>query len=181
MVRSRYLGRRASRSPTCTDIDIDVLLNHIEGIDQSQLGTTKLLPFVAEAAWATGKWGVLERYVGKSSDSLVGDFNVNIGRALLALYKKDFATFTTVINGVREHIARGLSRATTASLQACHDELLKLHVLSEIESISGVSAPEISRDAVLETLDHRLPVLGTFLQDKQYLLSLRRATMQLSR
>ncbi len=165
---------------TCNDFLADVLLNHVEALDLSPVNRSKLLPFVTEAAWATGKWNFLERYSNLSVDSLSSDFNINVGGALLALYQKDTERFTTMIAKIRESIARGLSRATTASLQACHDEILKLHVLSEIELISGVSNGA-GREAVLSILDRRLPVLGSFQQDKQYLLSLRRAAMQLSR
>lgn len=157
-----------------------MLLNHIEGLHKSQSGLGKLLPFVMEASWATGKWTVLERYVDKSADSLSGDFNVDIGHVLLALHEKDYERFTALVKRLRETIAKGLSRTTTASLQACRTELLELHVLSEIELISGVASAKTDRDVALKTLDLRLPVLGAFAQDKQYLLGLRRATMQLS-
>ena len=150
-------------------------------MDPSRLGNMKLLPFVAEAAWATGKWGVLERHLGGLMDGSSGDFNVDVGHALVALCRKDLKAFASVVANLRKSIARGLSRVTTTSLQACRQELLKLHALNEIELICGVSVPNVSRETVLETLDHRLPVLGSFLQDKQYLLGLRRAAMQLSR
>ena len=133
-----------------------------------------------EASWATGKWGVLEQYIQSSADTLSGDFNVNIGLALLALHKGDAKRFIALIGNIRESIAKRLSRANTASLQACHEELLELHVLSEVELISGVSSFETDRESVLKTNNLRLPVLGAFSQNKQYLLSLRRATMQLS-
>ncbi|KAI9786756.1 MAG: serine/threonine-protein kinase M1 [Peltula sp. TS41687] len=158
----------------------DVLLNHIEGLPKSQSTLGKLLPFVMEASWATGKWSVLARYVDKSTDTLSGDFNVDIGHALLALYEKDYERFTFLVQRIREGIAKGLSRTTTASLQACHSELLELHVLSEIEMISGFASEKYDREVALETLDLRLPILGAFVQDKQYLLGLRRAAMQLS-
>lgn len=133
-----------------------------------------------EAAWATEKWSLLERYVDKSSEMTSGDFNVDIGHALFALHKGDIDKFASLIGKLRESIAKGLSRATTASLQACREELLKLHVLSEIELISG-AVENTDRETALKTLDLRLPILGAFLQDKQFLLGLRRAAMQLSR
>lgn len=159
----------------------DVLLNHIEGLHKSQATLGKLLPFVMEASWATGKWTVLERYVDKFTDTLSGDFSIDIGHALLALHEKDYERFTSLVKRIRETIAKGLSRTTAASLQSCHGELLKLHVLSEIELISGVTSAQTDRDKALRTLDLRLPVLGAFAQDKQYVLGLRRAAMQLSK
>lgn len=70
---------------------------------------------------------------------------------------------------------------STSSLQSCHDELLQLHALSEIEAI--VSADEQTPTAkakLMDTLDHRLDILGVYISEKQYLLGLRRAAMALS-
>jgi len=101
---------------------------------------------------------------------------------LLALRKKEKDEFTKTIAALREGVARGLSPTVTSSLQACHDQLLKLHVLYEIEAISGISDNATAdRDAILGNLDRRLDVLGAYTSDKQYLLGIRRATMQLSK
>ena len=75
-----------------------------------------------------------------------------------------------------------MSANTTTSLQACHDTMLKFHVITEVEIISGLHDLETQdRPALLESLDRRLEVFGAFLSDKQYSLGLRRAAMQLSR
>ena len=101
---------------------------------------------------------------------------------MLALRKKEKDEFTKTIAALREGVVRGLSPTVTSSLQACHDQLLKLHVLYEIEAISGISDNATAdRDAILGGLDRRLDVLGAYTSDKQYLLGIRRATMQLSR
>lgn len=66
--------------------------------------------------------------------------------------------------------------------------MLKLHVLAELEMIAGTDldshrheAAETNRGRVLETLNNRLEVLGAYLNDKQYILGIRRAAMQISR
>lgn len=163
----------------------DSLLNYVEGFHNSSSSCTpKALPFAAEAAWVTGKWQKLEKILASPSDELSQvsqEFNVGIGRALLALRKKEKDEFTKTIAALREGVARGLSPTVTSSLQACHDQLLKLHVLYEIEAISGISDNATAdRDAILGNLDRRLDVLGAYTSDKQYLLGIRRATMQLS-
>lgn len=87
-----------------------------------------------------------------------------------------------MISRLQGDLARGLSRPTTASLQACHDDMLKFHVLSECELLGGASqGASADRPSLMVTMDRRLEVLGAFLSDKQYLLGLRRAVMQLSR
>ena len=110
------------------------------------------------------------------------DFNVGVGKALLALYRTDEAEFRTIIAALRGTLSKGLSPSTTNSLQACHDTLVKLHALYEIEAISGVMTPTApEREVVLENLDRRLDVIGAYTSDKQYLLGIRRATMLVSK
>ena len=114
--------------------------------------------------------------------SIVEDFNIGIGSALLALLDGQDVQFLEKLDALRRSIAKGLSANTTMSLQGCHDAMLKLHVLAEVELISGVgSATNLDLPTLMTTLGQRLDVVGAFLSDKQYLLGLRRATMQLTR
>lgn len=142
---------------------------------------SKLLPFATEASWATGRWKALEKYTNLANGGAGEDFNISIGRALLALHKNDTAQFSTSIRSLREQIACSLSMATTPSLSACHDDMLKFHVLTELEMIAGTDGTDVGRENVLESLNRRLEVVGAYLNDKQYLLGIRRAAMQLSR
>jgi len=160
----------------------DVLLNYVQGMSQSSSTVSKLLPFATEASWETGRWDMLEKYVSIAPVEIGGNFNVNIGRTLLALLKKDYKTFDGTIESLRENIAGSLSADTTSSLAVCHDSMLRLHVLTELEMIAQASREdEPKRVEILESLDRRLEVIGAYLNDKQYLLGLRRATMQLCR
>ena len=60
--------------------------------------------------------------------------------------------------------------------------MLRLHILTETEMISGFGqTANFSRPSLLTTLDRRLDILGPFSSDKQYLLGLRRAAIQLSK
>ena len=161
---------------------VDVLLNYVEGMHTSPNTISTLLPFAAEASWATGRWLAMEKYISLSPESTREDFNVSIGHALLALQKKDTSGFTSTIQSVRERIASSISASTTSSLGAFHDNMLKFHVLTELEMIAGTDKPETTdRTHVLESLARRLEVIGGYLDDKQYLLGIRRAAMQLSR
>lgn len=142
----------------------------------------RLLPFATEASWATGRWSALEKYVSMAPPGIGEDFNVSIGHALLSLHEKDTERFRSTIRTLREHIACSLSPSTTSSLKSCHDSMLKFHVLVELEMIAGTdSAGDIERIQILESLNRRLEVIGAYLNDKQYLLGIRRAAMQLSR
>lgn len=161
---------------------IDVLLNYVEGMHASTMAAaTRLLPFATEASWTTGRWPVLEKYTAMVPKGITEDFNVSIGRALLALHAKDTNNFTSTIQSLRKQISSSLSIATTPSIGACHDILFKCHVLTELEAIAGTTNQSVERPEVLESLNRRLEVLGAYLNDKQYLLGIRRAAMQLSR
>lgn len=151
----------------------------------------KLLPFATEASWATGRMDMLQKFVSIAPEEVGGDFNVNIGRALLAANRQDYIAFDDTIKALREHIAGSLTTENTSSLRACHDSMLKLHALSELEMIALANNPEsgpdcagrsmLGRADVLTSLDKRLEVVGAYIHDKQYLLGLRRAAMGLSR
>ncbi|KAI9844262.1 MAG: serine/threonine-protein kinase M1 [Sclerophora amabilis] len=159
----------------------DLVLNQVDSVGTLHNARSKLLPFAVEASWATSKWARLIEYLRQTPESNSGDFNVRIGYALMALHQKDYKQFSSVIEKLHEDIAKGLSKSSTASLQACHNDLLKFHALNEVEAIGGCHDGGIDKSSLMETLDRRLDVLGAFLSDKQYLLGLRRATMQLSR
>lgn len=157
-------------------------MNQIDGFQKSQASTTISLPFAAEASWVTGKWKKLEQCVLLSNDALREDFNVGIGRALVALSQKDFERFSVTLDSLRQITAKGLSTSNTTSLQVCHDAMLKFHAIAEVETLSGIlGSNEDDRLSLLSSLNRRLELLGAFVTDKQYLLGLRRATMQLSK
>ena len=161
---------------------IDVLLNQIEGFSQSKATSVISLPFAAEAAWVTGKWAQLKKYINMHSGSVYANFNIGIGSALLALFEGRDDHFMDTLDALRRSIAKSLSATNTISLQACHDSMLRLHVLTEVELISGLGpAKDLELPTLMAALSQRLEVLGAFLSDKQYLLGIRRATMQLSR
>lgn len=116
-----------------------------------------------------------------STEASDGDFNVGIGRALLALSEDNIKQCSIILDQLRRNTARGLSATNTTSLQGCHDSLLKFHALAEIEMIGGAGDMDKKKKSSLVALmDQRLDVLGPFVSDKQYLLGLRRAAMQLS-
>ncbi|KAL9130247.1 MAG: hypothetical protein Q9217_001540 [Psora testacea] len=159
----------------------DVLLNQIETFPHSAPSHALSLPFATEASWVTGKWEKLRSYVDQSP-LWMRDFNVGIGRALLALSDRQVDKFAAILGNLRSFEVRSLSTTNTASLQECHESMLKFHVLAELEAISGApDAGNVDKQNLTKSLNQRLDVLGPFLSDKQYILGLRRAAMQLSR
>lgn len=160
----------------------DVLLNQIEGFQPSQASNQLSLPFAVEASWVTGKWAKLKKYLTEPRLTPGGDFNVGVGTALLALSQDETDHFCDILDRLRQNIAKSLSATNAVSLQSCHDAMLQFHVLTEIEVISGIrNKGDMERSSLVKSLNQRLDVLGAFLSDKQYILGLRRATMQVSK
>lgn len=148
-------------------------------MNKSSSAVSKLLPFATEASWATGRWDTLQKYISGAPPEIGGDFNISVGRTLLALHRNNLGEFSSTIRTLREQIACSLSASTTSSLSVCREAMLKFHVLTELEMI--VDANGGHRKQVLESLGRRLEAIGSYLNDKQYLLGIRRAAMQLTR
>lgn len=122
----------------------------------------------------------MRSYLELGSRHHIADFNIGVGSAFDAFRQGDVPVFQKVIDGLRLGIAKSLTVNSVTSLQSCHDSILKLHALTEMESICNVGIQSNSCSDVCDALDRRLDVLGGYLSDKQYLLGLRRATMELS-
>jgi len=138
--------------------------------------------FASEAAWCTDRWDTLQKFVDLAPQTAQRhDFDLGVGKALLAMRAQDRKEFMNVITMMREAVSRVLTTSSTASIQACHDSVLKLHVVYELEAISGLcESRKLQKDALVEVLDGRLEALGAFTSNKQYLLGIRRAAMNIS-
>lgn len=143
----------------------------------------KIAPFAVEASWATGRWQTLEKYLRLYSAGDVSEvFNLGIGQALLCLKDGNVAKFKEHIHMLRDRVAGSMTYAATSSLRTSHDAMLKCHVLSDLEMIANENLKgDGDQQSVLTALDRRLEVLGAYVSDKQYLLGIRRAAMELMR
>ncbi|TKA57007.1 hypothetical protein B0A49_10588, partial [Cryomyces minteri] len=163
----------------------DALLKYVESFDIApSRSAPQVLSFASEASWMTEKFDLLRKHVTKPSEAMLQDFNVGIGKAMVKILDNDQPGFLTALSSLREGVAKGFSNSNTSSLQTCHDHMLKLHALYEIESLSGlanIQAPDPDRAFDWEPLDRRLAILGSYMPDKQYLLGIRRAVMKISK
>ncbi|KAK4125293.1 phosphatidyl inositol 3-kinase-like protein [Parathielavia appendiculata] len=159
----------------------DVLLNYVEGMTVSTVN--RIAPFAVEAAWATGRWQTLEKYLRLYNAGDVSEvFDLGVGQALLCLKDGNVEKFKEHIQMLRDKVAGSLTYSATSSLRASHNAMLKCHVLSDLEMIANENIQgDGDRQAVLTALDRRLEVLGAYVSDKQYLLGIRRAAMELMR
>jgi serine/threonine-protein kinase ATR len=135
------------------------------------------LPLAAEASWMTGTLRSLEHRFDLARKVTNPDFNIGIGRLLLHASNRQESSFEQELHALRKSITDGLSVAGTDSLQACHNEVFKLHVLYELEALMRVSPENVPQ--LMKALDKRLHVIGSYVQDKQYLLGVRRSVMAL--
>ncbi|EAS29766.2 UVSB PI-3 kinase [Coccidioides immitis RS] len=157
----------------------DVLLNQFGSLKTTEATLPKMLPFAVEASWVTSKWDRLETYLAQRPKHGVGDFTIGVGSALAAIRARD-QSFKNKINELRLNVAKGLTSNSVSSFQASHDSISKLHVLAEMELLTNMeSESSPSRETLFDTLDRRLAILGGCISDKQYILGLRRAIMEL--
>lgn len=160
----------------------DVLLNHIEGMRTDSLSNdNRIMPFAVEAAWVTGRWESLDRFINRFQGNVLQDFNMSLGVLLEAIYKGAAKeTFIETTKMMKENIALSMTSSTTASLQAAHDIMLKCHVLTDLEIIIGTK-PESDEERMktMSLLEGRCEVIGAYFNDRQYVLGIQRAAMQL--
>lgn len=143
----------------------------------------KLMPFAVEAAWVTSRWEILTKFTTRIAGNVTQDFNLSIAVLFDALRKnQDNQNIQSTIREMRQSIASSMNTSSTASLQAAHEQLLRCHVLTDLEMIidSQPQGEEERRKAMM-ILDNRLQVVGAYFNDKQYLLGIRRAAMELMR
>jgi serine/threonine-protein kinase ATR len=160
----------------------DAIVTRFEVLKQYESAASRLLPFAVEASWITSRWDKLQGYLELCADNGTGEFNVGIGSALNALREKGTTAFVETINELRLGVAKSLTANSVASLQSCHDDMLRLHALADVEAIvhAGPDESHSPKEFLLRTMNRRLDVLGGYLADKQYLLGLRRAAMELT-
>jgi serine/threonine-protein kinase ATR len=129
----------------------------------------------------TGKWEKMHNYLELCAQKSTADFNIGVGLALDAFRRGQRWQFRDIIDGLRLSVSKSLTANSVTSLQSCHDSILKLHALTEIETVAFDACKNLEeRSDLRESLDRRLDVLGGYISDKQYLLGLRRAAMELT-
>lgn len=169
---------------------LDAILTLFETLKDKDSPVSRFLPFAVEASWITGKWDSLGNYLNLCAKQEASDFNVGIGSALYALRQSKDSTdraiaeksqsFMEIVNDLRLTIAKSLTVNSVGSLQSCHDDMLRLHALADMEAIADAGTGNPSYTDLPSALNRRLDVLGGYIADKQYLLGLRRAAMELS-
>lgn len=124
----------------------------------------------------------MEKFIKKYQGDRTENFNVSIGQALVYLQKQWTKAFVNEMRTIRDRVNSSMNFSVTSSLQACHEPMLKCHVLTDLELIAGINNDGSQHpQEILKTLNRRLEVIGSYVSDKQYVLSIRRAAMELMR
>lgn len=159
----------------------DAIITRFEVLKENGLAPSRLVPFAVEASWITGRWAKLQSYLQTCQEHDTGEFSIGIGSALNAFRHGDKKMFRNIINSLRLNVAKAVTANSSTSLQSCHDSIFKLHALAEVECIANAGNEGANSASVIwDTLSRRLDVLGGYITDKQYLLGLRRAIMELA-
>ncbi|KAK3703151.1 serine/threonine-protein kinase M1 [Vermiconidia calcicola] len=146
-----------------------------DSAEDVQLVKERMFAAVAEAHWMIGDMDGLKRRLDSEPLAISTDFNVGIGRILSTFKNASGDERTELITQLRRSVTQSMTLARTSSVQASHDDLKKLHVLYEIEALSSrdLSKPK----DVAGILERRLAIIGSYVQDKQYVLGIRRVVM----
>lgn len=111
----------------------------------------------------------------------VRNYDINLGRALHALGQQDMKMFQENLDIAREEVIGMMTETSTNSVRQCHDLLVKLHGLAELQEITGLlNTPGHKESTLKKYMESRLDVMGSYSRDKQYILALRRAVFALS-
>ncbi|GBF64420.1 kinase [Trichophyton mentagrophytes] len=159
-----------------------ILLNQFDSLKKNEAIIPKMLPLAIESSWVTGKWGKLEKLTLGRRDEITTDFNIGVGVGLVAFRQGKKDELGKIIEELRMNVASGFTLNSVSTFQASHDGTLKLHVLSEIELLTSDTYDNFStpRNELFTVLDRRLDMLGGCISDKQYVLGIRQAVMDLS-
>lgn len=121
----------------------------------------------------------LKAIVAAASQDKAFDFNIGIGTILLNIGDKNELGAAEQIQKLRATVIKHLSAVNASSLQSCHNTLLRLQALQEVNMLSrsALTHPDLDQGRTSDMLDKRLAVLGSYMPDKQYILGIRRAVL----
>ncbi|KAK1813304.1 serine/threonine-protein kinase M1 [Friedmanniomyces endolithicus] len=139
----------------------------------------RILPLAVEAQWMTGDSALLGTRVGDLRPADTQDLNVAVGQMLAAAADGQDESLLEQLRSLRISIAQSMSETGTGSLQSCHDDLMKLHTLYEIQAMTRPDGHDVAH--FMDCADGRLAALGSYNTDKQYVLGMRRAVMRISK
>ncbi|RKP36998.1 hypothetical protein BJ085DRAFT_14939 [Dimargaris cristalligena] len=179
---------------------LESLLTHIRGLlAEHEDWQTELQPLAAEAAWRLGKWDALEDLLPDSAQPKTKaisrySFEVALGRLLLSLRHADRAGFQNLLDETREWVLTDLAVASKESYLRSYPEILRLHMLRELEAAAGIQPlvlepsptehttdPTTAMETLFQDWERRLDVTMPLFPIREPILSLRRVITRIVR
>ena len=149
----------------------DLLLDRYAGLgDRTISAIPQLTSYAIEASWNTFRLHEMASALARSTSD---DFPFHLGQVMLALHQQETVKASALMDELYRATAAELTPSAITSFQNCHDTLLRLHVLDDVRLLSTTANEE--KATTFSLLEKRLDVLGSNMQDKQYLLGVRRA------
>lgn len=154
-----------------------LLLDRYEALaDSSEIPLTQLKPYAIESAWATCRWEALSKLVASDPSD---DFPTVLGKAMVQYNEGNTGVTSDLIEELYKISALELTPSVITSLESSHESLRKMHTVDDLRLIFATT-PDTKLET-LQILSKRLDILGSNVQDKQSLLSVRRAAMKINK
>eukprot|EP00698_Gefionella_okellyi_P014990 TRINITY_DN4193_c0_g1_i1.p1 TRINITY_DN4193_c0_g1~~TRINITY_DN4193_c0_g1_i1.p1 ORF type:complete len:1800 (-),score=472.86 TRINITY_DN4193_c0_g1_i1:48-5345(-) len=153
---------------------LQTMLSHIDGIiAPNDTAVAHLQAAAVGAAWRLGNW---EKVRVASARANSNDFEVAVGRALLALHDKRFHEVGEIVERTRREVLVPLGAASMESYQRAYPYVAQLHMLAELEQATTRLAAGQSPPSMWEA---RLKVTQPSERIREPILTLRRVLCSL--
>ncbi|RMX47129.1 hypothetical protein pdam_00018677 [Pocillopora damicornis] len=151
---------------------VTTALTHVDGVVTRRPEWEKSLnAYRVEASWRLGQWDSLESYL--KLERGVGDWDVGLGRILLAAKEKNENEFRRQLKVVRSQQMGFLSAASmeSGSYQRGYEHIVRLHMLREVEEAVQrnflVAADGIDTIGVTNSWQSRLHISQSYRKNKE--------------
>eukprot|EP00727_Mastigamoeba_balamuthi_P010260 m51a1_g5857 hypothetical protein (2841) ;mRNA; r:365248-375650 len=146
----------------------------------------QLLACGVQAAWRLCSWESLARFSAAKDVEQSGDWEVFLGRAFLEMHRRaPPADVARHVCACRRQIAPALAAASNESYQRCYPELVKLHVLRDVERFheaaqAGGQAQQQQQQQLLDEWQARLRTTQRSFRAREPILNSRRVAHQIA-
>lgn len=139
---------------------------------------SKLAGYGVQASWRLCNWNQLESTLAKPIMSNDSDFEVHVGRLLLATQKQNAEYFQNLLVKARMDVINSLSAASMESYERVYPFIVKLQSLREMEEgFSSLNQESINR--LLNDWDNRIKSTQPSYKAREPILNIRRALFEI--
>lgn len=134
-------------------------------------------PYAISASWHSGDWKNLDRLLNDNNSK---NFEVMLGRILLAIWKKDENSLHNILKESRANLTMQIAAASVESYQSAYGVSLQLSMLHDIELFKLIlfNSSNSSLSRLMKVWDARLTCIVPSLRVRQPILRLRYALLE---